>query len=120
SVLGIGCTIAVLIAIVFSVLITRSIVIPLNSAIAVMRNIAEGERDLTKNMNLDSKDELGELSKWFDMFMDNIQEDITNIGKSTHQIAAAAAQLHTTAEQIATGAEQVSDQASNVAAAGEE
>jgi methyl-accepting chemotaxis protein len=120
SILGIGCAIAVLIAIVFSVLITRSIVTPLNSVITVMRNIAEGERDLTQNMSLDSKDELGELSKWFDMFMDNIQEDITNIGKSTHQIAAAAAQLHTTAEQIASGAEQVSDQASNVAAAGEE
>ncbi|MEI7614712.1 MAG: methyl-accepting chemotaxis protein [Betaproteobacteria bacterium] len=118
--LGIGCSIAVLIAIVFSVLITRSIVTPLNSVITVMRNIAEGERDLTQNMNLDSKDELGELSKWFDMFMDNIQEDINQIGKSTHQIASAATQLHSTAELIATGAEQVADQASNVAAAGEE
>lgn len=55
--------------------------------IAVMRDIAEGEGDLTKSIYLKSKDELGEFSKWFDMFMDNIQDDITNIGKSTHQIA---------------------------------
>ena len=68
--------------------------------IAVMRDIAEGEGDLTKNIYLTSKDELGELSKWFDMFMDNIQEDITQIGKSTHQIAAAAEQQTAVAEEI--------------------
>jgi methyl-accepting chemotaxis protein len=118
--LAIGCAIAVLIAAACAFLISRSIVTPLGSMIEVMRNIAEGERDLTKNIYLESKDELGELSKWFDMFMDNIQEDITNIGKSTHQIASAAVQLHTTAEEIATGAEEVAAQAGNVAMAGKE
>jgi methyl-accepting chemotaxis protein len=118
--LAIGCFIALLIATACSLLISRSIVTPLQSMIAVMRNIAEGERDLTQNMNLDKKDELGELAKWFDLFMDNIQEDIGNIGKSTHKIASAALQLHATAEQIATGAEEVEAQVSNIAAAGEQ
>ncbi|MEI7429203.1 MAG: HAMP domain-containing methyl-accepting chemotaxis protein [Betaproteobacteria bacterium] len=116
----IGGIIAVLIAIACSIFIARSVVVPLQSMIVIMRNIAEGERDLTQNMNLDSQDELGELAKWFDMFMDNIQEDINNIGKSTHKIAAAAVQLHATAEQIATGAEEVESQVNNIAAAGEE
>ena len=120
SALLVGSAIAVLVAIAFAILISRSIVTPLNSIIVVMRNIAEGERDLTQNMNLDTKDELGELAKWFDMFMDNIQEDINQIGKSTHRIAAAAVQLHATAEQIASGAEEVEGQVSNIAAAGEE
>ena len=116
--LAIGCTLAILIAIACTVLISRSIVSPLQTMITVMRDIAEGEGDLTKNIYLDSKDELGELSKWFDMFMDNIQEDITNIGKSTHHIASASIQLHATAEQIATGAEEVASQADKVASAG--
>lgn len=120
TVLAGGCAFTLLISAICTVLISRSIISPLKSMIAVMRNIAEGERDLTKNIYLDSKDELGELSKWFDMFMDNIQEDITNIGKSTHQIASASVQLHATAEQIASGAEEVAAQAGNVATAGEE
>ncbi|MBS1228642.1 MAG: methyl-accepting chemotaxis sensory transducer [Proteobacteria bacterium] len=118
--LAIGCALALLIAAVAAVLISRSIVIPLGSMIAIMRNIAEGERDLTQNIYLQSKDELGEFSKWFDMFMDNIQEDITHIGASTHQLAAAALQLHGTAEQIANGSEKVAAQSVNVATAGEQ
>ena len=111
----VGYLVALVIAVACTVVISRSIVVPLRSMIVVMRDIAEGERDLTKNIYLLSKDELGEFSKWFDMFMDNIQEDITNIGASTHQIASAAVQLHTTAEQIATGAKEVAAQAGNVA-----
>lgn len=115
----VGCLIAVLMAAACAILISRSIVSPLKSMIVVMRDIAEGEGDLTKNIYLDSEDELGELSKWFDMFMDNIQEDITNIANSTHQIASASVQLHSTAEQIATGAGEVANQAEKVASASE-
>ena len=115
-----GCLLALVAGMACAFFITRSIVTPLNSMIVVMRDIAEGERDLTKNIYLEREDELGEFSKWFDMFMDNIQEDITNIGKSTHQIAAAAVQLHVTAEQIATGAASLAEQSASVASSGEE
>jgi len=118
--LAVGCSFAVLIAIALAVAISRSIITPLKSMTEIMRDIAEGEGDLTRNIYLDSKDELGEFSKWFDMFMDNIQEDITNIGKSTHQIAAAAAQLHATAAQISADATEVEEQADKVAVAGEQ
>lgn len=118
--LFIGCALSVLIAAACAALISRSIVTPLKAVIVVMRNIAEGERDLTKNIYLNTQDELGEVSKWFDMFMDNIQEDITNIGTSTHQLASAASQLHGTAAQIATGAEELAAQAGHVATAGNE
>ena len=118
--LSIGCALALLIGAAAAVLISRSIVVPLNAMIAVMRNIAEGERDLTHNLNLQSSDELGVFAKWFDMFMDNIQADVTHIGTDTHQLAAAAAQLHATAEQIANGSEKVAVQSVNVATAGEQ
>ncbi|WP_319245175.1 methyl-accepting chemotaxis protein [uncultured Propionivibrio sp.] len=118
--LAIGCILALVIAIGFAIAISRSIVQPLGKMIAVMRDIAEGEGDLTKNIYLKNRDELGELSKWFDMFMDNIQDDITQIGQSTQQIAAASAQLHSTAEQIAAGADEVANQSERVAAAGEQ
>ena len=118
--LAIGCALALLIGAAAAVSISRSIVIPLKSMIAVMRNIAEGERDLTQNIYLQSNDELGEFSKWFDMFMDNIQADVTHIGTGTHQLASAAVQLHATAEQIANGSEKVAAQSVNVATAGEQ
>jgi len=41
-------------------LITRSITRPLNAAVTAMRDIAEGEGDLTKRLEIKSKDEIGE------------------------------------------------------------
>ncbi len=118
--LAVGCTIAVLIAITCAVLITRSITRPIAAIKEIMRDIAEGEGDLTKNMNLTTTDEIGEMAKWFDVFMDKIQADMTVITETTHQVASAAVQLHKTAEQIATGSEEVAAQAGTVATAGEE
>jgi len=112
--------VSIIIAVAASVLITRSITQPLALINATMRDIAEGEGDLTKNLNMDSQDELGELAHYFDEFMDRMQADMTTIGQSTVQIASAAAQLHATSEQIATGSEEVAAQAATVATAGEE
>lgn len=118
--LAIITVVCILLGIAAAILITRSITQPLARINATMRDIAEGEGDLTKNLNMDSQDELGELAHYFDEFMDRMQADMTTIGQSTVQIASAAAQLHATSEQIATGSEEVAAQAATVATAGEE
>jgi methyl-accepting chemotaxis protein len=113
-------SISLLIGLTASILMSRSITRPIHDLKEIMRDIAEGEGDLTKNMNMTSRDELGELAKWFDDFMDKMQASMDVIKQTTHQVAAAAVQLHKTAEQIATGSEEVAAQAGTVATAGEE
>ena len=122
AVLGliIACVIAVLIAIAFGVLITRGVTVPLGKMRDLIQDIAQGEGDLTKRLNADSKDELGEVSRWFNIFVDKLHGIITQISQATVEVASASNELHSTAEQMATGIEQVAAQAGTVATAGEE
>lgn len=49
----------------------RVAVSPLGSTISILQNIAEGEGDLTKRVKKISNDEVGELSRWFNKFINN-------------------------------------------------
>ena len=112
--------IAILIAVAAAVLITRGITGPLNRMSGMIQDIAQGEGDLTKRLDASSKDELGEVNRWFNLFIEKLHSIISQISSTSSQVAAAANQLHATAEHIATGAEEVAAQAGTVATAGEE
>lgn len=114
------CLISILVGIACAVLITRGITGPLGRMLDMIKDIAQGEGDLTKRLNVDSKDELGEVSRWFNLFVEKLHNIISQISSTSTQVAAAANQLHSTAEHIATGAEEVAAQAGTVATAGEE
>lgn len=93
---------------------------PVNAMVALLRDVAEGEGDLTKRLNDSSKDEIAVASRWFNQFIEKIQTIISLVASNSTQLASAATQLHATSEQIATGAEEVSCQTSTVATASEE
>ena len=109
---------AVLLGIVLGVLITRSITLPLASGVVIAKRLAEG--DLTAQVEVTSKDEVGQLL----MAMEQMVQSLRNLVGQTVQISAgiasASAQLHSTSEQIATGAEEVAAQTGTVATASEE
>lgn len=111
---------AVLIGIAISIVITRSITVPLGQMRSMIQDIAQGEGDLTKRLNADSRDELGETCRWFNVFVDKLHGIISQISSTSTQVAAASSQLNATAENIATGAEEVVAQAETVATSGEE
>jgi len=118
--LFVACSIAILIAIACAVLITRSITVPLGNMRSIIQDIAQGEGDLTKRLDASSKDELGETSQWFNVFVDKLHGIISQVAQTTHQVAAASSQLHATAKQMAEGSEEIVAQAGTVATAGEE
>jgi len=93
---------------------------PLNQMRDMIQDIAQGEGDLTKRLDASSNDELGEVSRCFNQFVEKLHNMISQIARTTDQVAAASVQLHNTAEQMATGAEEVAAQAGTVATAGEE
>ena len=108
------------IALLLGVVVMLNITRPLAGMLAMLKDIAEGEGDLTRRLQADRKDELGELSHWFNRFVDNIHAIISQVADNTTQVASAASQLHSTAEQIATAAEEVACQSVTVATASEE
>ena len=108
------------IAIILSILVMKSITTPLSRMLGMLKDIAEGEGDLTRRLDTGRTDEFGELSRWFNRFVDNIHAIISQVAGTTGQVSAAATQLQSTAEQIATAAEEVACQSVTVATASEE
>jgi methyl-accepting chemotaxis protein len=56
-------------------MLNRNIQVVLNS----LKNIAEGEGDLTRRIDQQSKDEIGELAFWVNSFLDKLQNTIGNV-----------------------------------------
>lgn len=112
--------IALAFAVVITIVITRSITKPLKAMNSMMDDIAQGEGDLTKRIEVLSNDELGRLGCSFNLFVEKLQQIIAMVAENTSQVAAAAGQVYSTSEQMATGAEEVAAQAGTVATASEE
>lgn len=112
--------IAALFAIIAAMLIIRSITRPLALFLERTTDIAQGEGDLTKRLDVNGSDEIAQISRMFNQFIEKLHGIISLISTTSTQVAAASSQLNSTAERIATGAEEVAAQSASVATAGEE
>ena len=99
---------------------SRMIIRPLRETVAVLRDIAEGEGDLTRRVKQNTGDELGEMGRWFNLFMVKLESLIADVAKSTQGVAGSSENLFTVSHQMGIGAEETSAQADVVAAAAEQ
>ena len=76
-----------------------------------MRDIAEGEGDLTKRLSLDRRDELGEVSRWFDRFVDRVHDTVAGVARGSRQIDEASRMIAQESHRLASGA---SEQAATI------
>jgi len=118
-IIGFG-MVAILIGIFLTSFVPRTISKPIVKTVNMIKDIAEGEGDLTKRLAITSKDELGELSKWFNLFTENLQSLIRNIVNSAETVDKSALELTEISKEVSLGTEQTSEKATTVSkAAGE-
>ncbi|CAJ0557580.1 unnamed protein product, partial [Mesorhabditis spiculigera] len=72
---------------------------PLRVITLMMKEIASGDGDLTKRINYNQPNELGELSGWFNRFLDKLHSLIKEIQISTQQTREAALHASTIAQE---------------------
>jgi len=101
---------------IINIYVTR----PLRSVVDGIKDIAQGEGDLTVSIKVTSKDEIGELGRWFNIFIQKLNGIILDITENTHTLGASSSELSIASEQMTATAGQVSTQAAGVAAASEE
>ncbi|MGK0289729.1 MAG: methyl-accepting chemotaxis protein [bacterium] len=90
-----------------SFIIIKSITTPIQQLVFAFKDIAEGEGDLTKRIEINSKDEIGELSHWFNRFVENIQTIVLKISENATTLATSSEELSSTAEQMKRNSDEI-------------
>jgi len=109
-----------LVALGSSFLTNRRVSTSMRRMTDMLRDVAQGEGDLTKRLDGSAQDEFGEAARWFNTFIEKLCLTMSSVSGTTEQVSAAAGTLKSTARQIATGADDVSQQALTVATASEQ
>ncbi|WP_022665203.1 methyl-accepting chemotaxis protein [Desulfospira joergensenii] len=110
----------IFILIVLSTLTARGILKPIGQTVEMLKDIAQGEGDLTKRLSVKNKDEIGELSEWFNVFIEKIHTIINSISLNSNRLNTEALDLSNISREMSTGAEETSSKATSVSAAAEE
>jgi methyl-accepting chemotaxis protein len=100
-----------------AIVITMSIVGSIKQATAMLKDVSEGEGDLTKRLNVKSRDEMGEMAQYFNKFIEKLQNLICTVTGNVDTVASAATELSVASTQIAANAEEMSSQTTTVASA---
>jgi len=86
-----------------SLAIGRSITRPLTTMVARLKDIAEGDGDLTKRVDITRRDEIGETAHWFNVFVARVHDIMTQVKDAAGHAASAANQLSAASTQLAGG-----------------
>ena len=112
--------VVVLLAVSLNLIITRAIRKPIQAMIHRLKDIAEGEGDLTQRVDQDRKDELGELGMWFNTFVEKIHSVIDEVRGTAHEVAGAATQIAASSEEMAQGISEQNQQVTQISTAVEQ
>jgi methyl-accepting chemotaxis protein len=100
--------------------LNRAVVKPLKKVAAGLKDIAEGDGDLTARLALKSDDEIGELAKWFNIFIENLQAIISGIAENTVTLGNASTDLAGVSRQMTTGTRQVSEKTNSTSSSAQQ
>jgi methyl-accepting chemotaxis protein len=115
---AVGAALAVLL--IASWLIARGITRPINATAAMLKDIAQGHGDLTVRLDANRHDEIGEMARWFNAFVEKLQGVIRKIAANTNNLGDSSHQLSETATALTSGAEGAMQQTAQIAAATEQ
>lgn len=116
----ISIAIMAVLATLLSFWVARMITKPINATVNMLRDIAEGEGDLTRRLDENRHDEIGDLAKWFNVFVSRIQTIVKQLASNASVLTSASTQLSSTAEELTQGASESRSQSATVSSAAEE
>jgi methyl-accepting chemotaxis protein len=106
--------------VVVSMATSRSTLLRLGDMVERFKDVAEGEGDLTKRIPITAHDEIGELGKWFNVFLDKLQDMIKSVSTAAHQVGTASEEVSDTTQHISANSQETSAQANIVSTTAEQ
>ena len=120
KVLGVSLAIALFVTLVLSPTLYYFVVKPVNIMKDELEQLSKGEADLTLQIKVITRDEIGEMGQWFNSFISriramvlrimensqNLSEQVQSMTHSTAEVSAMSEDVTVTIQQIAKGAEE--------------
>jgi methyl-accepting chemotaxis protein len=94
--------------------IQSKVVLPLRSLSLRLQDIAEGEGDLTRRIDVDGNNEIDEVGHWFNVFIERIEQIVRQVAIHAQTLGAAATELALTAQETASQATTQKEQAAHI------
>ena len=113
-------TLALAIIVALALLVVRTISTPLSSTVLAMRDVAQGDGDLTRRLQVAGRDEIGALANAFNSFADQVQGLVRNINSTSATLNDSSIELAQIMAQAERGVEQQKSESDQVATAMDE
>jgi methyl-accepting chemotaxis protein len=120
TIIIINVVIMIIVVVLFSYFIGRSILTPTRLAAQMMKDISQGEGDLTRTLNENGNDEISQLSRSFNLFVSKIRESLVLVAKSANDVNEHAHAVDDSSKTSQSFIELQNDSSTQVAAAMEE
>ena len=95
-------------------LLARSLVKPILGLVGSFKELAEGEADLTKSLEIGRNDEIGDLSSDFNRFLLRLKDIVVNLKTAQDELQNIGEELRSSASETAGAGVQISESAQRV------
>lgn len=103
------------------VFISATIIVkPINSVVAGLKDIAEGDGDLTMRLPVTSEDEIGQLATWFNTFMEQLHKIIKETVNNANLVGESSSGLLLISDDMSKGASQTAEKSNEVSQSAQE
>ena len=105
--LSIALLVLFFLSIISSVLISRSITKPLVQTITILKDISEGEGDLTRKIEVKSHDEVSDMAKYFNLTFDKIRNLVALVRSQSNSLLILGENLSSNMTETATAINEI-------------
>jgi methyl-accepting chemotaxis protein len=95
---------AMTLALLAGAILSHKITKPLKRVVTSLRDIADGEGDLTQNLEIASKDEVGELASNFNRFVKRLRDMVNRTRTVSIELAEATEKIRASSREVSGGA----------------
>lgn len=107
--------VTIIVAAFIMIILRKTVTNPIDDFVSIVSGLTAGDGDLTKRITVKSNDELADLAKHINKFIENVQNIIVEVKASADEVASSNNQLAATMEELSTTFDSQSKQVSNMA-----
>ena len=89
-----------IVSILLLFLFLSGLIKPLEKVVDALKDIAQGEGDLTQRLQVEVQNEIGEVASWFNAFVDRVHQLVVQIGENSNVVSDASGHLQQISEKL--------------------